>query len=252
MTKKTNSADKAEDKDQILWASGYYMTPHRLAMQQMRAVGAWGLGLTFAGLGAYAAIEFATMLPVLVGLVIWALLMTYARSVMRHLAHVEHTLWKLEEQTGADIDGDGYTGRPPEPRTIVIQGEESPFGVDWTGDIVVENTGQSPEFVRRWIIRAGEIGITRSAWVPVDGQRETIAGLKVSKDMWKTMTDWLLQHGWAKNNGKGLRMTRTPGWILRQLDQAEAAAAPPTAAPSQPRDSQPMPPARPLPARRPA
>ena len=221
------AGDGGATPDPILWAAGNYQTPHRLAMQQMRAVMALLFGLVAALGGGWATIRLEMMpAPVAVGVVIWLLTAIYAATLLRHLRNVERTLWRVEEHSGVDLDGDGWVGPPPERRTLQIDGETVPFGAEWHGDEpTVGTTGQPPAVVRRFLLRAKEVGLARSAWLPENGPRTTLEGVQVSRGVWRDVTDWLVAIGWATNNGKGLVLVKPVGWCLHQLDEAEARLA---------------------------
>lgn len=223
--KKQATVDKPEGPDPILWASGSHLTPGRLAMLRVRGLVVALLGLAAAVSGYLISPMVDAWWPFGIGVLVWLIAAVYAWSLSGYIVNVERTLWKIEDVLDRDITGDHYVGKPPEPATVTINGVEDDYGAEWPQAVVVEDTGQPPDFVRRFVVKAGEIGLARSAWVPETGERQTLGGTVVSRGVWKTMTDWLLSHQWAENNGKGLRLTKQPGWILRQLDRAEANAA---------------------------
>ena len=213
--------------DPILWAAGNYLTPHRLAMQQMRAVMALLAGLLAALGGGWATIQLEMVpTPIIAGVMIWLLTAIYAATLLRHLRNVERTLWRIEERDGKDYDDDGWIGTPPEKRILEIDGEPVSFGAEWHGDEpTVGTTGQPPAVVRRFLLRAKEVGLARSAWLPENGPRTTLEGVQVSRGVWRDITEWLVAIGWATNNGKGLVLVKPVGWCLHQLDDAEARMA---------------------------
>lgn len=108
------SAPPAESKqpEPLLYAAGSYLTPGRLGVQRVKAYFVAVLGLLVLGAGIVYGNEERQPLLALAGLVLFGGAAIYSATVFYDVERVRRQLWKDEEATGHDLDGDGAVGKP--------------------------------------------------------------------------------------------------------------------------------------------
>lgn len=112
-----SSAPPAADKqpEPLLYAAGSYLTPGRLGVQRVKAYFVVVLGLLVLGAGIVYADEERQPLLALAGLVLFGGAAIYSVTVFYDVERVRRQLWKDEEASGRDLDGDGAVGKPTKP-----------------------------------------------------------------------------------------------------------------------------------------
>lgn len=118
MTKTYRASAPPVDNKQpepLLYAAGSYLTPGRLGVQRVKAYFVAVLGLLVLGAGIVYGNDERQPLLALAGLVLFGGAAIYSATVFYDVERVRRQLWKDEEASGRDLDGDGAVGKPTKP-----------------------------------------------------------------------------------------------------------------------------------------
>lgn len=219
----------------VLFAAGSHLSPHRLAMQRVRAAIGVLVGLSMLTASIAIAAQIDQPLAVLAGVVALVICAIYTVSVWQDVDNVRHALWSRETATGQDIDGDGVVGNPT--RTV---GHVMRIGTGATQQVVTlpdlhpvpvreslagfpAAPAISPNDVVFILNNAAADGLTFRAW----DKRRLPSGVVITRskdnDVWGGILDGLLAWNFAQAtttaNGRRIVTLRSDVDVEQMIQQ---------------------------------
>ena len=223
----------------------YHGNASKLAGLRAKAVIGWMIALGLVIGGGWLGIEFGTWWAFVAGIVLALPIYVYATHLWLNTNYVQRELWRAEEDSGQDFDGDGVIGKPRrETRYIEIAGEMVPFAEERTYDAIDTTTVDLvPGFdapvdaVLDFFRLAADRGLGRARLV-TDPRLTLGDGLQLSKGIWTSFTTEAARRGWIIDggNGMGYKWYYQPESIIQAIEMAAKAAGRPGGRPGRPGD----------------
>lgn len=204
----------AQQPETPLYAAGYHLTPGRIGVQRVKAYAAALTGLAAIYASRRAAIALDEPAIILLGLAIAGGCAIYAWSIVEGIADVRRTLWRREQATGDDLDGDGRIGPPPtvghilriggqQQQDVIMPDLDPPRRLAALAGFPTDPT-VTPNDVVYILTSAASDGLVFSAWTG----RRLPSGAEISRDTWTAILDGLLkwQFATASSTANGRRI----------------------------------------------
>jgi hypothetical protein len=216
ITKRAATGAVTNDQQQPNYG-GYYLNAHRLAKSRAQAVIAFIVSVVVATAGAYAASDLGEWWPAIIGFLVWLVFFVYGTALWTYTTKVSHELWKVEQMTGIDIDGDGVIGNPvTRTRYIDIAGELVPFVEETDEDPqaaviidLVPGFELPPAVIIGFVEQAAQRGLGRRQLVTAP--RLMAADTPISKGLWERIVDEMAGRKWIAGGGNGTGYT----WVYQ-------------------------------------
>lgn len=214
--------------DPAAYAATYWRSALRMAALRALVVIGAIVAISAAG-GAVLLIEPAPAAAAALGLLA-VVIGVFAFSLNAYTTAVAKATWyQLEQETGQDLDHDGYVGDPA--RTVRVRGngkrEEQNILLD-----LPAGTAQRAPILRPFGISAPDLvsflfeaklnrGLQERQWLDKARPYVLPSGQRVSQDMFRSLIDEFAKVGWATKTAGRWELTVDPDEVARHLQRAK-------------------------------
>jgi hypothetical protein len=226
----TTTTPPQKPTDPAVYAATYWRSALRMATLRALVVIAAIMAIA-AALGAVLLIEQAPAATAGLGLLA-VVIAVFAISLNAYTTAVARATWyQLEQETGQDLDHDGYVGDPT--RTVRVAGN----GKREEHDILLDlpaGTAQRAPILRPFGISAPDLvsflfeaklnrGLQERQWLDRSRPYVLPSGQRVSQDMFRTLLEEFGKVGWATKTAGRWELTVDPNAVAEHLQRASQA-----------------------------